>query len=113
VPFATGFFLVAPNYRGTEEYARIASQLRELGFEIYETDNPAYLIFYVEAPDVKSLERVIKTGETIEGVAKAFVVWGFLADDDARRELEEMLERGEISLSDEARKYFEDLLRSL
>ena len=113
MPFATGFFLIAPEYRSAESYNTIASKLRELGFEIYETNNLAYMIFYVEAPDVKSLERIIKTAEGVEGVLKAFIAWGFLADAQAQRELEEMLERGEISLTEEAKDYFRGVLKSL
>ena len=113
MPFATGFFLIAPDYRSPEHYQRILKALREMGFEVYETDNPAYIIFYVEAPDVNSLDKGIRMGESVEGVAKAFVVWGFLADDAAREELERMLENGEISLTEEAKKYFEHVLKSI
>jgi len=113
MPFATGFFLIAPDYRDPENYSKILKRLRDMGFEVYETDNPAYVVFYVEAPDVNTLDRGIRLGEKVEGIAKAFVVWGFLADDNAREELERMLERGEISLTEEAKKYFEHLLRNL
>ncbi len=113
MPFATGFFLIAEDYRNPDSLSKIVNTLRQMGFEVYETDNPAYLLFYVEAPDVDTLVRGIRMGEQVEGVAKAFVAWGFLADDKAREELERLLESGQISLTEEAKKYFQYVLSQL
>jgi len=106
LPFATGFFLIAPQYRNPEVIAKIREELAKAGFETYEMDNPAYLLFYVEAPTVDDLVDVIRYAEGIEGVLKAYIAYGFLADKEAEERLNQLLENKEIGVSEEAKAYF-------
>ncbi len=113
MPFATGFFLIAPQYRKPEVIAKIREVLHKSGFETYEMDNPAYLLFYVEAPTVDDLIDIIRYAEGVEGVLKAYVAYGFLADKEAEERLNRMLLNKEIGVSEEAKAYYRLILSKI
>jgi|GEM_PF-2191898 len=111
--FAAGFLLITPPYRKEPKRSEVKQYLQSLGFELYEVGKEAFIVYYVEAPDVKSLENVIKTAEMHEGVAKAYVAYGFMADDATRQFVNAALEAGELELDESMVEYIQEILKKL
>jgi hypothetical protein len=111
--FASGFFLLTQRYREEPRRSELKNYLEQLGFEVYEVGKPSFLVFYVEAPSPKALEDVIKTAERHEGVAKAYIVFGFLSDDSVREWLNEAIVRGEVELDKSTLNYIRGILSKL
>ncbi len=111
--FASGFILVAPHYREEPKRSEVRKHLENLGFEVYDVGKPAFLVFYVEAPNPKILEDVIKTAETHEGIIKAYIVFGFLADNSVKEWINDALARGEIELDESILNMIKDILVKL
>ncbi len=111
--FATGFFLLAETHVEEPHRTRIIQQLEQMGFEIYDVGRKHVVVFYVEAPDIKSLENIIKAAEQIEGVAKAYIVYGFMGDEEMRRRINEAILRGEIVLDESTIRYIDWILAKL
>jgi nitrate reductase NapAB chaperone NapD len=111
--FAAGFFLITPHYRKEPKRSEVKKYLEQLGFELYEIGKEGFIVYYVEAPDVKALENVIKTAEQHEGVAKAYVAYGFMADDATRSFVNAALESGEIELDQSMVDYLQKILQKL
>ena len=111
--FAAGFMLVIPRWRDEPKRSELKKWLEEMGFEVYEAGKPNFLVFYVEAPDVKSLEEKIKAAERHEGIAKAYIAYGFMADDETRRMINEALEKGEMELDQSMIDYLKTILAKL
>jgi len=111
--FAAGFMLVIPRWRDEPKRSELKRYLESLGFELYETGKPNFIVFYVEAPDVKALEEKIKTAERHEGIAKAYIAYGFMADDETRWMINEMLARGELELDKSMIDYLKTILARL
>ena len=111
--FAAGFFLITPPYRKEPKRSEVKKYLESLGFELYEIGKESFIVYYVEAPDFKSLENVIKMGEQHDGVAKAYVAYGFVADDSARWYINEALESGELELDESMVEYIKQILSRL
>lgn len=113
MPFAAGFFLIIPRWRKEPQRSELKKYLESLGFELYEPGKPNFIVFYVEAPDVKSLENVIKMAEKHEGVAKAYISYGFLADDEVREWINEALESDELEIGDGMLEYLKQIASRL
>ncbi len=111
--FATGFILITPHYREEPKRSEVKRYLEELGFEIYEIGNPGFIVYYVEAPDPKALEDVIKLAEQHDGVAKAYVAYGFMADDQMRQWINDALESGELVLDETMIDYIKTILAKM
>ncbi len=111
MPFATGFVLVTPHYRGDpQKIEEIKAHMRNLGFEVYDIGTDLYIVYYIEADTVNEMEDLIKAAESHPGVAKAYVVYGFLQDKATEEAINEMLEKGEIELDEDAKKYIKMVL---
>ncbi len=108
--FASGFFLLTQPYREEPRRSELKNYLEQLGFEVYEAGKPSFLVFYVEAPSPKALEEVIKTAERHEGVAKAYIAFGFLSDNSVKEWLNEAIARGEIELDQSTLNYIRSIL---
>ncbi|RUM46600.1 MAG: hypothetical protein DSY37_04920 [Hyperthermus sp.] len=113
MPFATGFILLTPHYRSEPGRSEVIKYMERLGFEVYDVGKPAFLVFYVEADDVDSLENIIKIVEEHDGVAKAYIAYGFMGDDYLREYINEALERGEIELDESTINYIKSILAKL
>ncbi len=88
-------------------------ELERLGFELYEVGRPAVLVYYVEAETVKELEEKIKAAEALDGVIKAYIVYGFLAGNEVREWINKSLESGELELDNTTREYIKWILKRL
>ncbi len=108
-----GFFLLHPNYREGKARRQIAEKLEALGFEVYETGKPQFLVFYVEGETVNELIDKIRVAEGIEGVVKAYIAYGFLADKRVEEEINRGLETGEIVLDESTIEYIKGILERL
>jgi hypothetical protein len=108
--FAAGFLLITAPYRKEPKRSDLKRHLEQLGFELYEVGKEAFIVYYVEAPDFKSLESIIKTAEQHEGVAKAYIAYGFVADDATRWFINEALARNEIELDESMIEYLKQIL---
>ncbi len=111
--FAAGFLLITPPYRKEPKRSEVKKHLEQLGFELYEIGKEGFIVYYVEAPDVKALENVIKMAEQHEGVAKAYVAYGFMADDATRGFVNAALEAGELELDKSMVEYLKTILGRL
>ncbi len=111
--FATGFILLAETHIEEPLRSQVLSKLEQMGFELYEVGRKHVVVFYVEAPDVKRLEEVIKAAEAIEGVAKAYIVYGFMGDEEKRREINEAIWRGDVVLDETTIRYIDWILSKL
>lgn len=111
--FASGFFLLTQRYREEPRRSELKNYLERLGFEVYDVGKPSFLVFYVEAPSPKALEDVIKTAERHEGVAKAYIAFGFLSDNSVKEWLNEAIARGEIELDKSTLDYIRGILSRL
>lgn len=87
MPFASGYVLLA---EGANAEA-VAGELASMGFEVYYTDVPGKLVYYVESDDIEGLEALIRSAERVPGVLKAYVVYAFLGDREEAMRLEEAL----------------------
>lgn len=108
--FASGFFLLTAGYREEPGRSEVKEYLQKLGFELYEVGKPSFIVFYVEAPDVKSLEDVIKSAEEHPGVAKAYIAYGFMADNRVKEWINEALAAGELEIDESTREYIRTIL---
>lgn len=111
--FATGFLLLAPHYRDEPKRSEVKQYLENLGFELYEVGKPFFIVFYVEAPNPKALEDVIKTAEQHNGVAKAYIAFGFMADDAVKEWINDALARGELELDETTKEYIRGILAKI
>jgi hypothetical protein len=111
--FAAGFLLLTPHYREEPKRSEVKQYLENLGFEVYEVGKPAFIVFYVEAPNPKALEDIIKTAERHDGVAKAYVAFSFMADNDVREWINEALARGELELDQSTKEYIRAILAKI
>jgi hypothetical protein len=113
VAFVTGFILLTAGYREEPKRSEVLRHLESLGFELYDVGKPSVVVFYLEAPTIKDIENIIKTAESHEGVAKAYITYGFVADEATRRWINEALERGEIELDESTVEYIRKILEKL
>jgi len=111
--FAAGFLLLTPPYRKEPKRSEVKQHLQGLGFELYEVGKESFIVYYVEAPDVKALENVIKAAEMHEGVAKAYVAYGFMADNATRDYVNAALAAGELELDESMLNYIRKILEKL
>jgi len=111
--FAAGFLLLAPHYRDEPKRSEVKQHLENLGFELYEVGKPSFIVFYVEAPSPKALEDVIKTAEQHDGVAKAYIAFGFMADDTVKEWINDALARGELELDETTKEYIRGILAKI
>ena len=84
-----------------------------MGFELYEVGRPDVVVFYVEAPSVEELERVVREAERLEGVLKAYIAYAFLASDEVREWVNRALEAGEVELDETTRRELERIAAAL
>ena len=113
--FAAGFFLITPHYREEPKRSEVKRYLGSLGFELYETGKPAFIVYYIEidTDNFKELEKRIKMAEGHDGVAKAYINYGFTAGEDVHRWINEALERGELELDQSTIDYIKTILAKL
>ena len=111
--FATGFILIAPHYRKEPKRSELKQYLAGLGFELYEIGKEGFIVYYVEAPDFKEVEKLIKTAERHDGVAKAYIAYGFVADESTRWFINEALAEGEIEIDETTLDYIKKILSRL
>ncbi len=108
-----GFFLIHPRYREGEARRELIEKLEALGFEIYETGKPPFLVFYIEGNSVDELIDRIRIAEGLEGVVKAYIAYGFLADKSVEEAINKGLETGEIVLDESTVEYIKSILSRL
>ena len=108
--FMTGFFLLKPEYRQEPRRSEVRRFLESLGFEVYDVGVPTSLVFYVEGPSVEALEDVIKAAESHEGIVKAYIAYGFMADRSVQDMVNEMLASGEVELDQSTIEYLKTIL---
>lgn len=114
MPFASGFVLVNPTYRDDpQKIEEIKEHMRKLGFEIYDIGSSIYIVYFVEGDTINDIEDKIKAAETHPGIAKAYVTYGFLEDKATEEAINEMLERGEIALDEDAKNYIKIILEQM
>ena len=113
MPFMTGYFLLAPEYRSGDKRIEAIKYLTGLGYEIYDVGISQYLIYYLEAPSINKPDEISKAAEGHPGILKAFVAMGVMADDAKIEEIAEQLESGEIELDETAKGYLKELLKLL
>ncbi len=111
--FVTGFILINPAYREEPRRSQVIKYLQELGFELYEVGKPAAVVFYLEAPTIKDIENIIKIAEQHDGVAKAYIAYGFTGDEQLHRWINEALERGELELDETTIEYIRKIIEKL
>jgi hypothetical protein len=111
--FMTGFFLVIGEYRSEPKRSELKQYLESLGFEIYDVGKPSALVFYVEGETIKELEDKIKLAEQHDGIAKAYIAYGFTGSRELQDWLNEALERGEIELDQTTINYLKTLLQKI
>ncbi len=111
--FMTGFFLVLKPYREEPKRSELKQYLEQLGFEIYDVGKPHALVFYVEGDTVKDVENKIKMAESHNGIAKAYIAYGFTGSREMKEWLNEMLERGEIELDQSTIEYLKTILAKM
>ncbi|BES81453.1 hypothetical protein [Pyrodictium abyssi] len=111
--FAAGFLLLTPHYRDEPKRREVKQYLENLGFELYEVGKQAFIVFYVEAPNPKALEDVIKMAEQHDGVAKAYIAFGFMGDDAVREWINDALARGELELDESTKEYIRGILAKI
>ncbi|AEM39186.1 hypothetical protein Pyrfu_1328 [Pyrolobus fumarii 1A] len=113
MPFASGFVLLTAEYKDEPKRSEVKKHLESLGFEVYDIGDPYRIVFYVEVDDLGGLERIIKAAETHEGIAKAYIVYGFLGDSETKRRINEALLSGEAELDESTRELIEWILSRL
>ncbi len=111
--FMTGFFLVLKPYREEPKRSELKQYLEQLGFEIYDVGKPHALVFYVEGDTVKDVENKIKMAESHDGIAKAYIAYGFTGSREMKEWLNEMLEQGEIELDQSTIEYLKTILAKM
>ena len=111
--FMTGFFLVLKPYREEPKRSELKQYLEQLGFEIYDVGKPHALVFYVEGDTIKDVENKIKMAESHDGIAKAYIAYGFTGSREMKEWLNEMLERGEIELDQSTIEYLKTILAKM
>ena len=111
--FMTGFFLVLGPYRQEPKRSELKKYLEQLGFEIYDVGKPHALVFYVEGETVKDVENKIKMAEDHDGIAKAYIAYGFTGSREMKDWINEMLERGEIELDESTIQYLKTILEKM
>ncbi len=111
--FMTGFFLVLNPYREEPKRSELKQYLEQLGFEIYDVGKPHALVFYVEGDTIKDVENKIKMAESHDGIAKAYIAYGFTGSREMKEWLNEMLERGEIELDQSTIEYLKTILAKM
>ena len=113
VAFVTGFILIAPSHRREPERSKVLEHLQKLGFELYDVGKESVVVFYLEAPTIRDIEDIIKAAEQHDGVAKAYITYGFVGDEAMRRWLNEAIERGEVELDETTIQYIKKILEKL
>jgi hypothetical protein len=113
VAFVTDFILLTTAYREEPKRSEVLKYLESLGFELYDVGKPSVVVFYLEAPTIKDIEDIIKAAESHEGVAKAYITYGFVADEATKRLINEGLEKGEIELDETTIEYIKKILAKL
>jgi len=108
--FMTGFFLLNPAYTEPGKREEVLRFLQSLGFELYEVGHERFVVFYVEAPTVDDLDKIIKMAESHDGVVKAYIAFGFLGDKAKEAEIDRALEEGEIELDESMVEYIKWIL---
>ena len=111
--FMTGFFLLNENYLAPEKRREIIEYLKSLGFEVYDVGLERFLVFYVEAPTIPDVEKIVKTAESHPGIVKAYIAFGFTGDRAKEEEIERMLESGELELDESMVNYIKWILSKL
>ncbi len=108
--FMTGFFLLNPEYAKPDKRGEVIRFLQGLGFELYDVGHERFIVFYVEAPTVDDLDKIIKAAESHDGIVKAYIAFGFLGDEAKEAELDRALEEGEIELDESMVEYIKWIL---
>ncbi len=112
MPFVSGFFLLTTEYEEGEEKSKLISKLQELGFEVYDTGGK-FLVYYIEADSERTLRQLLKHAESIEGIAKAYIVYSFMGSNEMKEYIERGIEEGYIELDESTKKFLKDLIKSL
>ncbi len=112
MPFVSGFFIVAAGYETGEKRDDLINKLREIGFEVYDTGGK-FLVYYIEAENEKTIQRLLKHAESVDGITKAYVVYSFVGSSEMKEYIERGIEEGYIELDESTKKFLRELVKSL